>query len=288
MTHTVNFTNAEGLRVVGLTEVSNETGEFMETIDLTDTHSVSFFLLKGEGKLFRLEYEQNISGTIIDAETFEGLDGAEVALLDANGNEIGMTSTDPDGSYAFANVRSGHYAVTAAMEGYKAGTLGMKVVNADLTGQNIALNHDYGIVYTEPECEEDGYWTYTCLVCDDEYIIFDLGSALGHNSIWIEYNDCKKYICQTCEKIIDVIMLDFGKAQTSANNIEKIEEGPKNIWTLKFAVEIPYADGASRIIEHTVNIEKNGNGIIDLGKYCLKYDIKGNGSNIKAFEIIPK
>ncbi|MCL2507724.1 MAG: hypothetical protein FWF05_00965 [Oscillospiraceae bacterium] len=56
ITHTVNFKNAEGLKIAALTEVSHETGEYLEPIDLTGAHSASISLLPGEGRLFRLDY----------------------------------------------------------------------------------------------------------------------------------------------------------------------------------------------------------------------------------------
>ena len=286
--HTINFANGQPSGLVGLIEYSNLDGQ-ATYIDLAEAnYLVTREYLVGEGRLFLLVYERSIGGTVTDAETLMGLEGAKVALLDADGNEVGVTATDSDGNYAFANVRMGDYAVAAEMQGYKPGSVGAKVSGADLAGKDIALAHGYGAEATDPTCTEDGYTTYTCLVCGDVYIVADDGSALGHDGAWVDYDDCKKHICQTCGETMEVAYLNFNGAYTAPKNISSIAENEKNVWTLSFAVEVPYDDGTSRIIEHTVEIGKNSDGEIDLGSYILRYDIKGNGSNIKVFEIVPK
>ena len=76
-------------------------------------------------------------------------------------------------------------------------------------------------------------------------------------------------------------------AVTSSNSKNiKIVESPKNMWNVTFAVTETYDDGTVKTVNHTVTIKKNGSGSIDLGNgYTLVYDIKGNGSNIKKFEL---
>jgi hypothetical protein len=44
-----------------------------------------------------------------------------------------------------------------------------------------ALVHNYDAVYTNPTCEDDGYWTYTCADCGDIYTVPDTGTKLGHS-----------------------------------------------------------------------------------------------------------
>jgi len=56
ITHTINFKNAEGLKLAALTEVSHDTGAYLEPIDLTTAHSAALSFLPGEGRLFRLDY----------------------------------------------------------------------------------------------------------------------------------------------------------------------------------------------------------------------------------------
>jgi len=44
------------------------------------------------------------------------------------------------------------------------------------------LDHEIGEgVYTAPECEKDGYWTYSCENCIHSYTVQDQGTALEHD-----------------------------------------------------------------------------------------------------------
>jgi len=66
------------------------------------------------------------------------------------------------------------------------------------------------------------------------------------------------------------------------------------IWTLTFNVVKTYSNGLSEVVTYSINL--NGNNANqdgrfrfgaghDLEGYTLIYDIKGNGSNIKTFEL---
>jgi len=46
-----------------------------------------------------------------------------------------------------------------------------------------ALGHEYTAVVTVPDCENQGFTTYTCSVCGEEYVS-DYVDALGHNFVW--------------------------------------------------------------------------------------------------------
>ncbi len=46
-----------------------------------------------------------------------------------------------------------------------------------------ALGHEYTAVVTSPDCENQGFTTYTCSVCGEEYVS-DYVDALGHNFVW--------------------------------------------------------------------------------------------------------
>ena len=52
-----------------------------------------------------------------------------------------------------------------------------------------------------------------------------------------------------------------------------------------------YSNGSSERVRYDVNLNGNNanlSGKVDLGNgFTLTYDIKGNGSNIKAFDIAP-
>jgi len=83
-------------------------------------------------------------------------------------------------------------------------------------------------------------------------------------------------------------------AATSAKDFVSIVETSKNsrVWALTFNVTMTYSDGRVEVAQYTVYLNGN-NANLDgayvfgeghgLAGYTLKFDIKGNGSNIKAF-----
>jgi len=69
-----------------------------------------------------------------------------------------------------------------------------------------------------------------------------------------------------------------------------IVETSKNsrIWMLSFYVLETYSDGSELLVRYEITQHSNNaniDGKIDLGEYTLTYDIKGNGTNIKAFSV---
>jgi len=87
-------------------------------------------------------------------------------------------------------------------------------------------------------------------------------------------------------------------ATTNAEGFISITETSRNskIWVLTFTVTEIYNDGAAIDVQYSINLDGNnanldGTYIFEdnhkLSGYTLVYDIKGNGSNIKVFEIIP-
>jgi len=63
---------------------------------------------------------------------------------------------------------------------------------------------------------------------------------------------------------------------------------------LTFQVTLKYSDGSSSVATYSIKLNGNNNNLDgtykfaaghDLAGYTLTYDIKGNGSNIKAFSI---
>jgi len=71
-------------------------------------------------------------------------------------------------------------------------------------------------------------------------------------------------------------------------NARDIRITGSNIWTVNFKVTEAYSNGDTVVVDHAVTINRNSSGRIDLGLYTLIYDIAGNGSNIKVFNVILK
>ena len=77
-----------------------------------------------------------------------------------------------------------------------------------------ALGHKYDGVVTAPDCVNDGYTTYTCSVCGDEYIS-DPTDALGHVPGRVEIIDAtteadgsKTTYCSVCDEVISVEVIE--------------------------------------------------------------------------------
>ncbi|MBE6812346.1 MAG: hypothetical protein E7523_05640 [Ruminococcaceae bacterium] len=56
------------------------------------------------------------------------------------------------------------------------------------------LEHDYDFVVTAPTCEDDGFTTYTCVICGDTYVADEV-AALGH--AWGEWSTITTTTCKT-------------------------------------------------------------------------------------------
>ena len=139
-----------------------------------------------------------------------------------------------------------------------------------------APGHDYVGVVTDPTCADGGYTTYTCSRCDDWYI--------G------DYTDADP--CGDCEYCNPEVVI----TGVSGAKFISIVETAKNsrVWLLTFEVTVEYSDGTSAVERYTALLVGNNANLSgkyafddghDLAGYTLSYDIKGNGSNIKAFDI---
>ena len=88
-----------------------------------------------------------------------------------------------------------------------------------------------------------------------------------------------------------ITIAPFVDAKTDARSFISIQETSKNsrIWILSFTVTEYYDDGSNIVVPYEVSINANNanvDGRIDLGRYTLIYDIKGNASNIKDFRVV--
>jgi hypothetical protein len=64
-----------------------------------------------------------------------------------------------------------------------------------------------------------------------------------------------------------------------------IVEFVKNRWAVTFTVTETYSDGTVKAVERSFTMDKNSKGQVMFDNYILSYDIAGNGSNVKTFEI---
>ena len=162
-----------------------------------------------------------------------------------------------------------------------------------------ALGHTPGdsFVALDPVCLEEGRWEIRCEVCDD---LLEYGSidALGHDYggfLIDEEDDTYQYrVCERCE---DVEITDrplWAILSDRAPSILRYGLGTGNLHlsannkaTLTLVLPGIDTERYGDIILSTNANNRNVEGLIDLGDgYFLRFDIKGNGSNIKVFEVI--
>lgn len=63
------------------------------------------------------EIQTNISGTVVDAESGEGIPEAEVTVVETEES----TTTDEYGTFTFSDLESGSYTIQASSDGYQDG-----------------------------------------------------------------------------------------------------------------------------------------------------------------------
>jgi len=92
--------------------------------------------------------------------------------------------------------------------------------------------------------------------------------------------------------------LEAIKCVTNPQYVSIIETSKNSrVWVLTFRVTMVYGDGAIALEEYKINLDGNNANLDgkytfpaghELAGFTLTYDIKGNGSNIKTFEIAQK
>lgn len=96
----------------------------------------------------------NLEGTVTDAETGSGIEGAAVSIDGTNYS----TTTDADGNYSFIDIPVGTYTVTAAADGYISQSKEATVNENETTVLNFALDAE-----TEEPAPEPGTVTVTSI-----------------------------------------------------------------------------------------------------------------------------
>jgi len=217
--------------------------------------------------------------------------------IKANGHDYRSDTTDP----------------TCTDEGFT--TYTCDTCGYEYDGDRVPANgHLYTSVVSDPTCTEEGFTTYTCTACDDSYI-GDRVVANGHdyrsvvaaptctgggytiyNCSACDYEYVDDYTsenpcgdCDACNPRVSIIGVSGAKfisiAETAKNS---------RVWVLTFDVDVMYSNNTNGVARYSINL--NGNNANLDGKYTfdadqdlagmtLTFDIKGNGSNIKAFSI---
>ena len=172
-----------------------------------------------------------------------------------------------------------------------------------------ATGHDWGAgLVTEPTCTEQGYTTYTCANCGDGKVA-DYTAALGHNFVLTDHKDPTAdedgydiLKCSRCDETKTVVIPKTGgvtikNAVTTTKDFVSMMETAKNsrIWVLTFKAALTYSDGKTEVKTYSISLSGNNANLDgkykfadghDLAGYTLVYDVKGNGSNIKALSIM--
>jgi len=176
------------------------------------------------------------------------------------------------------------------------------------SGEINATGHTPGerVETSIPTCTGEGAWENRCEVCD---ALLESGEtdALGHtegavNVIkdpTLSVKGAWEIRCEVCDVLLESGEIDALKV-VSASNARFVSMLPENgksnskVWVLTFKVDVILSNGVIDTLTYSINL--NGNNANQDGKYTfgighdlagftLTYDIKGNGSNIKAFSV---
>ena len=154
------------------------------------------------------------------------------------------------------------------------------------TGDNWQSTADYGLLVLYENCDDHIWsdWTITMPATETT-------------------DGVRTRICAVCLERETEIIPATGGSVTLVNaggaKFVSITETFKNsrVWVLTFDADVLYSDGSGDVVRYSINLNGNNANLDgkyefadyhELAGYVLVYDIKGNGSNIKAFEIIPK
>jgi hypothetical protein len=160
-----------------------------------------------------------------------------------------------------------------------------------------ALGHTAGerVDVLDPTCTEEGRWETKCEVCKDilEYGAIDaLGHDYGEFKV-LKSNDTRQFrICKTCRSVDvqdrlvgEILYSRAADIMLNGLTTDQLHLSANNRATLTLV--LPGMDRFEPIVLSTNANNRNIEGVVPLSDgYYLRFDIKGNGSNIKVFEII--
>ena len=199
--------------------------------------------------------------------------------------------------YTTGSLAALNAALAAAEEAYTTFLISQDEVNVLTEALLAAIDaleceHSYVATVTDPTCIEDGFTTNVCSRCEHTYID-EIVPAFGHTEGWRVRTDGNVWelYCGTCEVMYKILTIEGATAVftgPASISFAPVASNSK-VQTLIFQVTETLSDGSVEVVDYEIEIAANNiniDGSIDLGVYKLFFDIKGNGSNIKLFEIV--
>ena len=164
------------------------------------------------------------------------------------------------------------YAFDVTINGNKARVYGFNSFSRDImcayTFTAEECGHDCTAVVTAPTCTEEGYTTYTCLLCGDVFYD-DFVPALGHEYVLTVIDYGLYNVCARCGET-ELAGFDYVKATASVVKLN----GSKNELTI--TVTGYYGGTAYELVTEKVLIDNNSAGTYAAGPFKVFVDTKGN------------
>lgn len=146
-------------------------------------------------------------------------------------------------------------------------------------------------IFSAGEIDRDLYTPQSLAVVDEaiDAVVWDL--------LDVDQEKVDGYAAAINEAIDALVLIAMIDAKADSSSFISIVETSKNsrVWELTFTVTKIYNDGTTEDVLYLINLNGNNanlDGVYEFGEdsdlsgYKLVYDIKGNGSNIKTFEIL--
>ncbi len=117
-------------------------GEEEEFADIIGDATCYPGLEESASRVYILNYPKRFcAGLVADLDIQEVIIGANVTLLDEQGNEVGQTQTDDFGDFKFDQIDPGIYSVVIDCEGYQSARLDVDTTEKDAAFPEIAMHH---------------------------------------------------------------------------------------------------------------------------------------------------
>ena len=302
------WTILEGAGVVELTSaVASRTDDAgpgkIGGVNYTFDASVATFKAIGGGAAKVQVAMKNAAGETLAVDTYDIVvivETVEVAFVDWDGTDLG-TQDVKIGEYAAAPAdpaRAGYHFLGWFTDDGDKWDFGNDEVTGDMT-----LTAKYGLhvekaVTTPATCTAPGLRVFICSICGVE-LRQEIIPALGHN--WgskitvyptFDKEGLKTFTCKRCgdkytEAMPKLIRADANFLRGVAPDVLRYGLSEDNLW-LNGKVLTLVIDGRAIVLSTSAN-NRNISGEVAIGDgFFLRFDLKGNGSNIKIFEVIKR